>query len=68
MEEHWNGLLAHPFSWDYDGSGLHEKAVKRFTKLLANSVETFELRILVKMLSLMTNVTTDYFDEVPEST
>jgi transposase len=68
VEEHWNGLLAHPFNWDYDGNGLHEKAVKRFTKLLANSAETFELRILVKMLALMTNLITDYFDEVPEST
>ena len=68
VEQHWNGLLAHPFNWGYDGNGLHEKAVKRFTKLLANSAEKFEVRILVKMLALMTNLLNDYFHEVPEST
>ena len=68
VEQHWNGLLAHPFRWGYDGNGLHEKAVKRFTKMLADSAEKFEVRILVKMLALMTNLLTDYFHEVPEST
>jgi len=68
VEQHWNGLLAHPFSWGYDGNGLHEKAVKRFTKLLADSAGKFDVRILVKMLALMTNLLTDYFHEVPEST
>ncbi len=68
VEQHWNGLLAHPFRWGYDGNGLHEKAVKRFTKLLVNSAEKFDVRILAKMLALMTNLLTDYFHEVPEST
>jgi hypothetical protein len=68
VDEHWNGLLAHPFNWSYDGNGLHEKAVKRFTKMLADSAEKFDVRILVKMLALMTNLITDYFDEVPVST
>ena len=68
VEQQWNGLLAHPFNWGYDGNGLHEKAVKRFTKLLAESAEKFEVRILVKMLVLMTNLLTDYFHQVPEST
>jgi len=67
VEEHWNGLLAHPFSWSYDGNGLHEKAVKRFTKLLEDSAEKFDVRILVKMLALMTNLLADYYHEVPES-
>jgi transposase len=68
VEQQWNGLLAHPFNWGYDGNGLHEKAVKRFTKMLADSAEKFEVRILVKMLALMTNLLNDYFDEVPAST
>lgn len=68
VEQQWNGLLAHPFNWNYDGSGLHEKAVKRFTKLLADSAEKFEVRTLVKMLALMTNLLNDYFHEVSEST
>jgi len=33
----WNTLLAHPFQWSYDGKGLHEKAVQRFTKMLHSS-------------------------------
>ena len=68
VEQHWNGLLAHPFRWGYGGNGLHEKAVKRFTRMLADSAEKFEVRILVKMLALMTNLFTDYFHEVSEST
>ena len=66
VEQQWNGLLAHPFNWGYEGRGLHGKAVERFTKLLADSAEKFEVRILVKMLALMTNLLTDYFHEVPE--
>lgn len=68
VEQHWNGLLAHPLNWSYDGNGLHEKAVKRFIKLLANSAEKFDVRVLVKMLALMTNLLTNYFHEVSEST
>lgn len=68
VEEHWNGLLAHPFNWSYDGVGLQEKVVKRFIKLLTTSAEKFDVRILVKMLALMTNLLADYFYEVAEST
>ena len=68
VEQHWNGLLAHPFNWEYDGRGLHEKSVKRFTKLLMDSAGKFDVRILIKMLALMTNLLTDYYHEVPEAT
>ena len=68
VEQHWNGLLAHPFNWKYDGSGLHEKAVKRFTKLLVDSAVNIDVRILIKMLTLMINLLADYYHEVPEST
>ncbi len=44
----WNTLLAHPFQWSYDGSGLHEKAVNRFTKMLRHSAAQMELQILAK--------------------
>lgn len=67
VEQHWNGLLAHPFTWKYDGKGLHEKAVKRFTKLLLCSAENFNVRTLIKMLALMTNLLADYYHEVSES-
>ena len=65
VEEQWNGLLARPFKWSYDGKGLHEKAVKRFTKMLAESAEKFDVGTLVKMLALMTNLLNDDFHEVP---
>lgn len=64
--EHWNCLLAHPFRWSYDGKGLHEKAVKRFTAMLLQSAEQLEVRILTNMLMLMTNLMTAYGGEVPE--
>lgn len=62
----WNLLFAHPFQWSYDGKGLHDKAVKRFTAMLRNSVETMELRTLTKLMKLMTNMLHDYFSEVIE--
>ena len=64
----WNTLLAHPFQWSYDGSGLHEKAVKRFTKMLHSSAAQMELRILTKQMMLLTNLLRDYSSEVPEET
>ena len=64
--DQWNTLLAHPFRWSYDGKGLHEKAVKRFTEMLRNSAEQMDVRILTKMFMLMTNLLNDYYCEVPE--
>ncbi len=62
----WNGLLAHPFRWSYDGKGLHELAVKRLTKMLRNSAEQMEIRIITKGFGLMTNLFTSYFGEVSD--
>ncbi|MDX2312439.1 MAG: IS630 family transposase [Gammaproteobacteria bacterium] len=64
----WNTLLAHPFKWSYDGSGLHEKAVTRFTKMLHLSAPQMELRILTKQMGLLTNLLHDYVSEVPQAT
>jgi transposase len=64
----WNTLLAHPFKWSYDGSGLHEKAVTRFTKMLHLSAAQMELRILTKQMKLLTNLLGDYVSEVPKET
>jgi transposase len=64
----WNTLLAHPFKWSYDGSGLHEKAVKRFTTMLHLSAPQMELRILTKQMGLLTNLLRDYVSEVPQET
>jgi hypothetical protein len=65
--EQWNLLLAHPFNWSYDGKGLHERAVNRFTKMLHNAVEQMQIRILTKGLMLMTNLFENYFSEVSET-
>jgi transposase len=64
--EAWNLLLAHPFRWSYDGKGLHELAVKRFTKMLQSSVKDLETHIITKSLGLMTNLLNNYFGEVSE--
>jgi len=65
----WNLLLAHPFRWTYDGKGLHEKAVKRFAKMLSNSpVTNINLKSLTKLLILMTNLLNDYFSQVTTET
>jgi transposase len=64
----WNTLLAHPFQWSYDGTGLHEKAVKRFTKMLHCSAAKMELRILTKQIMLLRNLLRDYAAEVSTET
>ena len=64
----WNTLLAHPFQWSYDGRGLHEKALKRFTKMLHRSAAQMELRILAKQMLLLTNLLRDYVSEVSKET
>jgi transposase len=64
--EEWNTLLAHPFRWSYDGKGLHLKAVNRFTKMLKNAANTFEITTLTKQMRLMTNLFNNYSYEVPK--
>jgi hypothetical protein len=62
----WNTVLAHPFQWSYDGSGLHQKVVQRFTKMLRCSAQQLDVRILTKQMKLMTNLLSDYLSEVSE--
>lgn len=64
----WNYLLAHPFRWSYDGKGLHEKAVKRFTKMLHQSAGKMELRTLTKQMRLLANLLRGYLQEVSKET
>ena len=62
----WNHVLAHPFRWTYDGKGLHQKAVKRFTEMLRTSATQIEMRVLTKQMQLMSNLLDNYFSEVSE--
>lgn len=66
--DEWNSLLAHPFRWSYDGKGLHEKTVKRFTKMVLSKGEQLELSFISKSLSLMVNIFENYFEKVSSST
>jgi hypothetical protein len=62
----WNDLYAHPFRWSYDGKGLHQKAVVRFTQMLVLSADTLDTRLLTKQLLLMANLHRDYSSEIAE--
>jgi len=65
--ELWNNLMAHPFNWTYDGEGLHEKALVRFTQnLKSENVTKMELRILTKQLCLMKNLFSQYRNLIPK--
>lgn len=66
--DEWNCLLAHPFRWTYDGEGLHDKAVTRFTDMLDQAAEQLEIRLLTKELLLMTNLIGSYFNKVDTDT
>lgn len=60
----WNTLFAHPFRWSYDGKGLHEKAVDRFTRVLNQAAYKIEISSLTKQLKLMLNLLKDYALEI----
>ncbi|ETR72362.1 MAG: transposase [Candidatus Magnetoglobus multicellularis str. Araruama] len=62
--EEWNNLLAHPFRWSYNGKGLEEKAVIRFSKILEQSINDLEIKTLTKQMQLMINIFEQYFDEI----
>lgn len=64
----WDLELAHPFTWRYDGDGLHEKAVQRFTRILGAGADKTPVRSLLKFLRLMTNLITGYWTCVPADT
>jgi len=65
FHEEWNSLLAHPFRWSYDGTGLHKKAVNRFIKMLKLAANKLEITSLTKQLRLMSNLFDNYFYEIP---
>ena len=64
FHEEWNSLLAHPFRWSYDGTGLHKKAVNRFIKMLKLAANKLEISSLTKQLRLMSNLFDNYFYEI----
>lgn len=68
VSKDWNETLAHPFSWTYDGKGLHEKVVARFTQMLVCSADQLETRTLTKQLKLMKNLFKEYFSEITKDT
>lgn len=60
----WNTLLAHPFKWNYDGKGLHQKVVNRFIKMLENSMAKMTVQFMTKQLLLMQRLMTNYQTEI----
>ena len=60
----WNSLLAHPFTWKYDGKGLHQKTVNRFIKMLENSMTKLNIKFMTKQFLLMQNLMTNYQTEI----
>lgn len=62
--EEWNTVLAHPFTWTYDGKDLHKKVVKRFTAMLNESAASLDMRFLIKELKLMSNLLRNYASEI----
>jgi transposase len=64
----WNEDWAHPFSWRYNGEGLHKKVVQRFTSILKHSASSITLQYLTKSSQLMVNTMVQYWDDVPLET
>lgn len=55
----WNRYFAHPFTWNYKGDGLYEKAISRFNKLLLIETPQMDISFLNKQLLLMANIAKD---------
>lgn len=62
--EEWNNLLAHPFEWNYDGEGLHQKAVDRFIAILENSFEKLDIDFTMKQFLVMASLIENYPEKV----
>ena len=61
----WNECFAHPFEWSYTGEGLHAKAVRRFSRLLAIETNQMECKFLKSQLLLMSNIAEHYIHLIP---
>ncbi|OVE82752.1 hypothetical protein BVY04_00085 [bacterium M21] len=64
----WNESWAHPFTWKYNGKGLHEKVVLCFTSILSHSAGKITLQYLGKSSQLMVNMIENNWQEVPLKT
>jgi hypothetical protein len=65
--ETWNEFYAHPFRWSYTGEGLHQKAVRRFCRLLSIETDQMESKFLTSQLLLMSNIAEHYLGLIPSS-
>jgi len=63
----WNEFYAHPFNWTYTGEGLHEKAVRRFSRLLSIETDQMDAKFLVGQLLLMSNLAEKYLKIIPQA-
>lgn len=54
--------MTHPFNGKYDGTGLHEKAVRRFINIISYERNPLPGKFLVKQLLLMINLIVSYWD------
>lgn len=63
--ETWNEFFAHPFTWSYTGEGLHAKAVRRFSTLLAIQTDQMDCKFLTSQLLLMSNIADNSLDLIP---
>ncbi len=61
--ELWNELQKKPIKWEFDGKGLEEKAIKRFSNML-KEVNKMDCKLLVKMIKLMKNLIINEWDTV----
>jgi len=61
----WNTCFRHPFDWTYEGTGLHGKAVRRFTQFLLLEPPSMDSKFLADELILMHNLARDYRERVP---
>lgn len=66
--EKWNEYLAHPFTWNYDGAGLEQKVVHRFTKMLEFSIDKMNTQFMTKQFMLMINLKKKYDKKIELST
>jgi hypothetical protein len=64
----WSNEWARPFRWQYDGKGLHQKAVLRFVALLNRSANEMLPQFIKKQALLMINLINYYEHEVEKET
>ncbi len=64
--ETWNEYMAHPFNFQYDGKGLENAVLRRFTKILSKKLEQVDSKFLADLSLLCVRLIDHHREKIRE--